>query len=60
MEARRETWETREHTARGDNITKNRRKKTIYTREEIWAKWTHLENTGEQNLTNEEREAKLK
>lgn len=35
MEARRETWETREHTARGDNIpvTKNRRKKdNIHTR----------------------------
>lgn len=33
MEARRETWETREHTARGDNITKNRRKKAnIHTR----------------------------
>lgn len=32
MEARRETWETREHTARGDNIKNRRKKDNIHTR----------------------------
>lgn len=52
--------DTGTHSKRGQHNKEQEEKKTIYTREEIWAKWTHLENTGEQKLTNEEREAKLK